>query len=156
MPPADRPAADVLPEETSQAELPAEGAEPVPSARDDTGREDGNGDVEEPKPAEKPDEAESPESEEPGPDGLTDDQRAKLAAARQKKPRSRFWIKVLTIFIIVAGLLLLAQRMMPPQDLKKAGPVTEQPADASKADAGPAPADSKKGGHIVGEEPPAQ
>jgi len=159
MPTVDRPAADVSPGETPRAGQPAKRAEPVLSARGDTDREDSNGDAEGPETAEKPDEAESPEDEETGPDGLTGDQRAKLAAARQQKPRSRFWIKVLTIFIVVAGLLLLAQRMLPPQgprDLKKAGQITEQPADVGKVDANPAPANSEKGGHIVGDEPPAQ
>ncbi len=156
MPTADRPAADVSPGETPQAGQPAKRAEPVLSARGDIDREDSNGDAEGSETAEKPDEAESPEDEETGPDGLTEDQRARLAAARQQKPRSRFWIKVLTIFIIVAGLLLLAQRMLPPQDLKKAGQITEQPADVGKVDANPAPANSEKGGHIVGDEPPAQ
>jgi predicted Zn finger-like uncharacterized protein len=152
----DRPVADVSPEETSQSGQPVEQAEPVLSARDDTDREDSNGAGEEPESAEKSDEAASTEGEESGPDGLTADQRARLAAARQQKPRSRFWIKVLTIFIIVVALLLLAQRMLPPQGLKKAGQVTEQPADVGKVDANPVPADSEKGGHIVGEEPPAQ
>lgn len=150
MPTADRPAADVSPGETPQAGQPAKRAEPVLSARGDIDREDSNGDVEGSETAEKP------EDEETGPDGLTEDQRARLAAARQQKPRSRFWIKVLIIFIIVAGLLLLAQRMLPPQDLKKAGQITEQPADVGKVDANPAPANSEKGGHIVGDEPPAQ
>lgn len=156
MPPADRPAADASPGETPQAGQPAKRAEPVLSARGDIGREDSDGDAEGSESAGKSDEAESPEDEESSPDGLTEDQRARLTAARQQKPRSRFWIKVLTIFIIVIALLLLAQRMLPPQGLKKAGQVTEQPADAGKVDANPAPADSKKGGHIVGDEPPAQ
>lgn len=139
MPPAGRPVADNSREETQQAE-------PVLSARGDTDREDSNSTAEETESAGKSGETDSPEDEESGPDGLTDSQRAKLAAARQQKPRSRFWIKVLTIFIIVAGLLLLAQRMLPPGGLKKVGPITEQPA----------PADPEKGGHIVGGEPPAQ
>ncbi|MEN8195300.1 MAG: zinc-ribbon domain-containing protein [Pseudomonadota bacterium] len=156
VPTGDRPVADVSPAETPQAGQPAQRAEPVPSARGDIDRQDGNGDADGSESAEKSDEAESPEDEETGPDGLTEDQRAKLAAARHQKPRSRFWIKVLTIFVIVAGLLLLAQRMLPPQGLKKAEQETEQPAAISKVDANPAPADSEKGGHIVVDEPPAQ
>jgi predicted Zn finger-like uncharacterized protein len=156
MPPADRPDAAVSPVETPQARQTAERAEPVLSARGDIDREDGNGDAEGPESAGKSDEAESPEDEETGPDGLTEDQRAKLSAARQQKPRSRFWIKVLIVFIVVAGLLLLAQRMLPPQGLKKAGQETGQPAAVGKVDANPAPAVTEKGGHIVGDEPPAQ
>jgi len=103
-------------------------------------------------------EDEAPHDDEPGADGLTEEQREKLAAAGQKKSRSGFLIKVLTIFIIVAGLLLLAQRMLPPPGLEKIfSPGGGEPADVGKVDAKPVPpAAPEKGGHIVGEEPPPQ
>ncbi len=103
-----------------------------------------------------PDETGSPEDDEAGPDGLTDEQRDKLAAAQQQKPRNRSLIKILTIFIVVAGLLLLAQRMLPLEGLYKAESVIEPPADVGEVEAKRAPADPAKGGHIVGGEPPAQ
>jgi predicted Zn finger-like uncharacterized protein len=92
-----------------------------------------------------------------GADGLTDGQRAALAAARNKKhPRgARFWIYVLLVFIVVVGLLYLAQNMglVPSSGPKKAGPAIEQPANVAPVDAKPAPAISDSdqvGGHIVG------
>lgn len=99
------------------------------------------------------------EDEEPdGGDGLTGEQRAKLAAARaRKQPRGvRFWIKILLIFIVVVGFLLVAQKMgmVPSPGPKKAGPAVEQPAsDVGPVDTKPAQADSEagqQGGHIVG------
>jgi hypothetical protein len=134
---------------------PAERVEPVLSARDDVDREDGGG-PEKSKIARGPNGAASPEDDESGPDGLTEDQRAKLAAARQKKPRGGFWIKVLSIFIIVAGLLMLVQQNMPLQGLDNANSVSKQPADVGEVDAKRIPADPAKGGHIVGGESPAQ
>lgn len=97
---------------------------------------------------------ESADAEEAGGHGLTGEQRAKLAAAQQKKqPRgARFWIKVLLIFVVVAGMLLVAQRMLPKPGMKKAGPVIEKPADIAPVKAKPVPADpgTSEGGHIVG------
>ena len=148
-PPADRPAADVSPGETPPAGRPAELAEPALSARDETDREDSGGDTEEPGEAE-------PAEEESGPDGLTAEHRAKLVAARQHKPASRFRTKVLFILVVVAGLLLLALYTLPPDVLNKVKLGSQQPANVGEIDAKPAPADPKKTGHIVGEEPPAQ
>lgn len=100
-----------------------------------------------------PDEAVSSEDDEAGPDGLTEEQRDKLAAAQQQKPHSRSWFKVLAVFIVVAGLLLLAQRMLP---LDNTEAVLEPTADVGEVKAKRAPADPAKGGHIVGGEPPPQ
>lgn len=144
MPPTGKPVADVSPEGVPQAGQPAEQVEPLPPAGGDNDREDSKDAAEESELAVKTGETDSPKEEELGPDGLTDSQRAKLAAARQQKPRSWFWIKVLTIFIIVAGLLLVAQRMLPPGGLKKADLTFEQPADP------------EKGGAKVDGEPPLQ
>lgn len=99
-----------------------------------------------------------PAEEEDVGDGLTGEQRARLAAARAKKqPRGAgFWIKVLAIFVVVAGLLLVAQKMgmVPPTGSKKAGTTTEKPAnDVAPVDAKPAQTDAdpgQQGGHIVG------
>lgn len=103
-----------------------------------------------------PDEAGSQEDDEPGPDSLSVEQSENLAAARQQKPRNQSWVKVLTIFIVVAGLLLLAQRMLPPQSVETIGTAGEQPTDVGKVEAKRVSADPAKGGHIVGSEPPAQ
>ncbi len=99
-----------------------------------------------------------PAEEEDVGDGLTGEQRARLAAARAKKqPRGAgFWIKVLAIFVVVAGLLLVAQKMgmVPPTGSKKAGTTTEEPAgDVAPVDAKPAQTgaeSNQQGGHIVG------
>lgn len=135
--------------EAPAPEKPAEWVEPVLSARDpadeegdsrDSAGRDAGGTV-------------SIESGETAA-GLTDEQRAKLTAARQKKPRRRFWPKVLVILIIVASLLLLAYKMMPLPGLMTSG--EQPPADVGKVEAKPVPADPAKGGHIVGDEPPAK
>ena len=99
-----------------------------------------------------------PAEEEDVGDGLTGEQRAKLAAARAKKqPRGAgFWIKVLAIFVVVAGLLLVAQKMgmVPPTGSKKTDTTIENPAgDVAPVDAKPAPTgaeSNQQGGHIVG------
>jgi predicted Zn finger-like uncharacterized protein len=91
-------------------------------------------------------------------DGLTGEQRAKLAAARSRKqPRGiGFWIKILAIFVVVVGLLLVAQKMgmVPTPGPKKTGSAVEQPAnDVAPVDAKPAQGDTEpgqQGGHIVG------
>jgi len=136
LPPPGEPVLDASPigPAAEGVEQPVDRAEPTLSAR-------------------LPDEAGSSEDDETGPDGLTDEQRDKLAAAQQQKPRSRSWIKVLTVFIVVAGLLLLAQRMLP---LDRTDSVLEPTADVGEVKAKRAPADPAKGGHIVGGEPPPQ
>lgn len=135
-PPVAAPVADASPEETPQAEQSAEQVEPVLSARDETGREDSGGDMEDPG------EAESPE-EESGPDGLTEEQRAKLAAARQQKPPSRLRTKVLFGLVVVAVLLLLALYTVPPDVLNKVKLGSQQPANVGEIDAKPASAGSQ-------------
>lgn len=101
-----------------------------------------------------------------GDDGLTSEQRAKLAAARgRKQPRGvRFWIKVLLVFIVVVGALFLAQKvgMVPSPGLQKTDPAMEQPAsDVPPVESKSVPAQAEtgqQGGHIVGEPlpPPEQ
>jgi hypothetical protein len=154
-PPAGAPVSDASPDETPQAEQPAERIEPVLSARDESDGEDSGGGTEKSETAGEPDEAESP-GEETGPDGLTEKQRAKLTAARQQKPGRRLWINVLMVLAIVAGVLFVALRMLPPDVLRKINPASEQPADIGEVEAMPAPANPETGGHIVGGEPPAK
>lgn len=156
MPSADEFVADVSPAETPSAEQPANRVEPVLSARDENDRENRAGDQEEPKIVDDSDEGEAPETEEFGPDGLTDGQRAKLAAARQKKPSGGFRTKVLLILLIVLGVLLAALYMIPPDILEKVNQASQQPADVGEVDAMPVPAEPEKGGHIVGGDPPPQ
>jgi len=136
LPPPGEPVLDAPPigPTAENVEQPIDRAEPTLSAR-------------------LPDEAGSSEDDEAGPDGLTDAQRDNLAAAQQQKPRSRSWAKVLTIFIVVAGLLLLAQRMLPLDNTES---VIEPTADVGEVNAKRAPADPAKGGHIVGGESPAK
>jgi predicted Zn finger-like uncharacterized protein len=99
------------------------------------------------EPTERSDEPPAPQEREPeqaGADGLTGEQRAKLAEARRKKPRRWFWIKVLLIFVIVAALLLLARNMLPRQDLGMLTPAPAPltaPADVGAVDAKPVPTD---------------
>lgn len=121
--------------ETLAPEKPEEGGEPVLSARDPVGGEARGSESAE----QGADETKSIKGEEAGADGPASEQRAKLTAARRQQPRSRFWIKVLVIFVVVAGLLLLAQRMMPKPGPKNAGPAVEQPAaDGGQAESQPA------------------
>ena len=126
--------------ETSAPETPApkklaERGEPVLSARDPVGGEDRGSE----SAGQDGDETKSIKGEETGADRLTSEQRAKPTAVPRKQPRSRFWIKVLVIFVVVAGLLLLAQRMMPKPGPKNAGPAVEQPAaDVGQAKSQPA------------------
>ncbi len=154
---AQGPGADVAPDTTPEVAPPApeaaERAEPVLSARDRDAvdGEDDNGE----STVRETDGAEPPEKEDSGANGLTDDQRANLAAARQPKPRSRSWFKVILILLILAGLLVLAYRNLPPEILEKINPAMQQPADVGAVEAKPVPADPAKGGHIVGDEPPA-
>ena len=155
-PSADEFAADVSPADTPPAGPPAERVEPVLSARDENDREDRAGGREEPKTTDESDGEGAPKKEESGPDGLTDEQRAKLAAARQKKPSGGFRTKVLFILLIISGVLLAALYVWQPDVLKKINQASQQPADVGEVDAMPVPAEPEKGGHIVGGEPPPQ
>ncbi|MCK4868063.1 MAG: zinc-ribbon domain-containing protein [Alphaproteobacteria bacterium] len=137
-------------------EQPAERVEPVLSARDENDREDRSGGLDEPKTTDESDGEGTPEKEKPSPDGLTDEQRAKLAAARQKKPGGGFRTKVLFILLIVSGVLAAAYYVWQPDVLKKINQASQQPADVGEVDAMPVPAEPEKGGHIVGGEPPPQ
>ncbi len=154
-PSAERLSPDVAPEATPEVAPPApeaaERAEPVLSARDAVDGEDDDGE----SAVQETGGAEPSENGDSGAKSLTDDQRAKLAAAQQQKPRSRFWFKVFMIFLIVAGLLILAYRNLPPEILDKINPVSQQPSDVGAVEAKPVPSDPAKGGHIVGGEPPA-
>jgi predicted Zn finger-like uncharacterized protein len=101
---------------------------------------------------------------EPGADGLTEEQRARLHAARetQKKPRGGFRIKILLILVMVGILLLLALRMagvpipgLPQlseaiEGLKQEAPVRE----VGKVDAKPVPSTPATEGHIIGGDTP--
>jgi len=136
LPPPGEPVLDTPPigRVAENVEQPADQAEPMLSAR-------------------LSDEAGSSEDDDAGPDGLTEEQRDKLATVQKPKPHSRSWFKVLTVFIVVAGLLLLAQRMLP---LDNTEAVLEPTADVGEVKAKRAPADPVKGGHIVGGELPSQ
>lgn len=104
--------------------------------------------------------ADASNSAAPAADGLTEEQRARLHAARetQKKPRGGFWIKILLIFVIVGILLLLALRMAGIQipglpqlneaieGLKLEAPVRE----VGKVEAKPVPSTPAAEGHIIG------
>jgi len=91
--------------------------------------------------ARAPADVDGDEGEESKSAGLTKAQRAKLAAARQKKPRGMmFWVKVLAILIVVCGVLWLGYKMMPLANLMKIG---EPPvADVGKVEANPVPAET--------------
>lgn len=156
MPPADGPAVGVSAKGVQRAGKPSERAEPLLSARDDIGGEDIDRDPEIEVSAGESDEAASSEKEVSAGAGLTGEQRARLKAAGQKRQPggARFWIKVLVIFILVVGILLVAHKMgmLPTPDLKKAGLAIEQPADVGAVDAKPAPAEPANSGHIIGGE----
>ncbi len=156
MPSADEFVADVSPAETPSAGQPAERVEPVLSARDENDREDRSGGLDEPKTTDESDGEGAPEKEESSPDGLTDEQRAKLAAARQKKPSGGFRAKVLFVLLIVLGVLAAAFYVSQLDVMKKINQASQQPADVGEVDAMPVPAEPEKGGHIVGGEPPPQ
>lgn len=140
------------PEAESRGDIAASTPDDHRSARMFTARDDGENSPESGVSGQEP-----AEEEDVG-DGLTGEQRARLAAARAKKqPRGAgFWIKVLALFVVVAGLLLVAQKMgmVPPTGSKKAGTTTEEPAgDVAPVDAKPAQTGAEsdqQGGHIVG------
>ena len=130
------PAAGTLPQESPAPEPAGEKDAPVLSARDRID-EDAGGSEGQVAGKSEPVAAETADA-----DGLTVAQPARLTAAREKKPRSRFWIKVLVVFVLVAGLLLLAQRVMLVPGVSGEGPSTEQPAaDVGEVEAKPVPAD---------------
>lgn len=156
---AVEPAADVPAQEVLQKDKAPERIEPVLSARDDIG-EDVEGDREKEESGEERAEAASIETEVAAAAGLTGEQRAKLTAARQKRQPggARFWIYVLLVFIVVAGILMVAMKMnlLPQIDPGKIGLSVEKPADVGEVDAKPAPADPANSGHIIGSEEPAK
>lgn len=156
---AVEPAADVPAQEVLQKDKAPERIEPVLSARDDIGK-DVEGDREKEESGEERAEAASIETEVAAAAGLTGEQRAKLTAARQKRQPggARFWIYVLLVFIVVAGILMVAMKMnlLPQIDPGKIGLPVEKPADVGEVDAKPAPADPANSGHIIGGEEPAK
>jgi len=145
-------AADVPAQEALRDDKAPERIEPVLSARDDIG-EDVDGDQEK-------DESAPEQTEAATVAGLTGEQRAKLTAARQKRQPggARFWIYVLLVFIVVAGILMVAMKMnlLPQIEPGKTSLSVEKPADVGEVDAKPAPTDPANSGHIIGGEEPAK
>lgn len=158
-PQASESAAAVPAEEVLRDNKAPERIEPVLSVRDDIG-EGVDDDREQEESAGEHAEAASIEDEAATAAGLTGEQRAKLTAVRQKRQPggARFWIYVLLVFIVVAGILMVAMKMnlLPQIDPGKTSLSVEKPADVGEVDAKPAPADPANSGHIIGGEEPAK